>query len=130
MPAGGSITVRINIRDGDADDERLDRVTGLLLREVRELGVDTVARPEARPREGAGSGVVTGTGALVVALSSSRALVALVRYLRAWTERGRDRAVRLECDDHRLDLTAASLPRQRQATSDWVRLCGHSLDPD
>ena len=129
MSGGGSITVRVDLRDGDADDERLERLTGLLLREVRELGVTSVARPADPAAAGAGCGVATSTGVLVVALSSARVLVALVRCLRGWNERGRDRGVRLECGDRRLDLTALSVPGQRQATADWVRLCVQSLDP-
>jgi Effector Associated Constant Component 1 len=130
MAGGGSITVRVDLGEGDADDERLDRLTGLLFGELRGLDVVSVRRQVAPAVAGAKSGVASGTGALVVALASSPVLSALVGCLRAWIERGRDRSVRLECGDRVIELTAVSKDLQDLAAAEWIRQCGRSLDID
>ena len=89
------IPLYLTITETDADAESLDELTGRLLRDLRELGAESVERPsgEAAP-EGAKGDAFT-LGALALAAVPAF-LPKLVEFLQAWALRGENRTVRVK----------------------------------
>ena len=89
------IPLYLTITEADADAERLDELAGRLLRDLRELGAESVERPsgEAVP-EGAKGDAFT-LGALTLAAVPAF-LPKLVEFLQAWALRGENRTVRIK----------------------------------
>ena len=89
------IPLYLTITEADADAERLDELAGRLLRDLRELGAESVERPsgEAVP-EGAKGDAFT-LGALTLAAVPAF-LPKLVEFLQAWALRGESRTVRIK----------------------------------
>lgn len=89
------IQLHLTIAETDADAESLDELTGRLLRDLRELGAESVERPsgEAVP-EGAKGDAFT-LGALTLAAVPAF-LPKLVEFLQAWALRGESRTVRVK----------------------------------
>ncbi|MFB0534924.1 MAG: hypothetical protein ACETWR_08080 [Anaerolineae bacterium] len=89
------IPLYLTITEADADAERLDELAGRLLRDLRDLGAESVERPsgEAVP-EGAKGDAFT-LGALALAAVPAF-LPKLVEFLQAWALRGENRTVEIE----------------------------------
>ena len=89
------IPLYLTITEADADAERLDELAGRLLRDLRDLGAESVERPsgEAVP-EGAKGDAFT-LGALTLAAVPAF-LPKLVEFLQAWALRGENRTVRIK----------------------------------
>lgn len=89
------IPLYLTITEADADAERLDELAGRLLRDLRDLGAESVERPsgEAVP-EGAKGDAFT-LGALTLAAVPAF-LPKLVEFLQAWALRGESRTVRIK----------------------------------
>jgi len=90
------IQLTLTITEADADDERLDELTGRLLRDLRELGAESVERssggvvPEgAKPIEPFTLGALA-----LVAIPAF--LPKLVEFLQAWSLRGESRKVKIK----------------------------------
>ena len=79
----------------DVDPERLDEMTIRLMRDLRDLGVESVERPSGGTVPEGGKGDAFTVGALVlVALPAF--LPKLVEFLQAWSLRGESRNVRIK----------------------------------
>ena len=89
------IPLYLTVTEAEADAESLDELTGRLLRDLRELGAESVERPsgEAVP-EGAKGDAFT-LGALALAAVPAF-LPKLVEFLQAWALRGESRTVRIK----------------------------------
>lgn len=89
------IRLRLTINEAEADEERLDALTGYLLRDLRELGAESVERvPGEAPPEGAkGDPFTLGALALVAAPAF---LPQLIRFAQAWSLRGESRKVTIK----------------------------------
>lgn len=90
------IPLYLTITEAEADAESLDELTGRLLRDLRELGAESVERPssEAVP-EGAKPGDAFTLGALAL-VAVPAFLPKLVEFLQAWALRGENRTVRIK----------------------------------
>jgi hypothetical protein len=108
--------VRLQLSEAGADAERIDALTGFLRQELLQLEVDDVTRlREGAAPEGARALDVIAIGGLLVSLSSSAGLHAVVAAVRRWLSRGDGgtrRTVRLEIGDDVLELSEASVADQ------------------
>ncbi|MEV4344639.1 hypothetical protein AB0J83_09205 [Actinoplanes sp. NPDC049596] len=117
--------LRLYLGEDGADAERLDRLTGQVRDQLRQLDVDDVARLAADevPPDGARAIDVETVGALLVMLgNSASALNEVVGVIRGWLGRGDGtrRTVRLELGGDVLELSEAS-------EADQKRLIDHFL---
>lgn len=120
---GGEL--RLRLAEEGADDERVERLSGLLLGELRQLDVEEVAAlTKGQPPPGARGLDVTDLGALLVTLgSSAEALRSVVGVVRQWLGRGDGaaRTVRLEIGGDVLELSGASEAGQQRLVEFFVR---------
>jgi hypothetical protein len=89
------IQLDLTVTEAGADAERLDELTSRLLRDLRELGAESVERPSggAVPEGAKGDPFTLGALALVAVPAF---LPKLVEFLQAWSLRGEDRKVRVK----------------------------------
>ncbi|MFX1355504.1 MAG: hypothetical protein ACFFGP_16240 [Promethearchaeota archaeon] len=89
------IQLDLTITEADADPERLDELTGRLLRDLRDLGAESVERApgEAAP-EGAKGDPFT-IGALVLGVMPV-VLPKLIEFMQTWALRGENRTVKIK----------------------------------
>lgn len=89
------IQLYLTITEAEADAESLDELTGRLLRDLRELGAESVERPsgEAVPEGTKGDAFTLGALALAAVPAF---LPKLVEFLQAWALRGENRTVRIK----------------------------------
>ena len=90
------IQLHLTVTKADADAESLDELTGRLLLDLRELGVESVERPSggAAPA-GAKVGDPFTLGALAL-VAVPVILPKLVEFLQAWSLRGESRTVKIK----------------------------------
>ncbi len=83
------------VAEADADEERLDHLTGLIMRDLRDLGVESVERSagEAAPEGAKGDPFTWGALALAVVPAL---LPKLVEFLQGWTSRPKASTIRLK----------------------------------
>lgn len=93
--ADPNLSFDLTLSDAEADPQLLEELTGYMLEELQDLGVDSVERvaAPAPPGRAKGDGFTLGALALVTAPAL---LPALVTYVREWTMRGRDRVVKIK----------------------------------
>jgi hypothetical protein len=89
------IPLYLTITETDADAESLDELTGRLLRDLRELGAESVERPSGEAVPGGAKGDAFTLGALTLAAVPAF-LPKLVEFLQAWALRGESRTVRVK----------------------------------
>jgi len=115
-------SLRIQItagRDGDADE--IARATLLLRRELLDLNVDVLAAPTAgQPPPGSRGLDLAAVGALVVNLTESPLLAAVVTAVRSWMAGSSRRSIKLELGGDVLELTGVSSAEQRRLTDEWL----------
>jgi hypothetical protein len=94
MPSN-EIQLDLSFTEVDVDDERFDELTGRLLRNLRELGAESVERSShgAMPKGAKGDPFTLGALALVVVPTF---LPKLVEFLQAWSLRGESRKVKIK----------------------------------
>jgi len=81
--------------EAEADDERLDALTARLMRDLRDLGLESVERPPGRavPEGAMGDPFTLGALALVAIPTM---LPKLVEFLQAWSLRGEGRKLTIK----------------------------------
>jgi hypothetical protein len=88
------LPLNLTISEAEADARLMDELTGYLLEELRDLGVDSVERTAASaPDKAKGDGFTLGALALV---ALPALLPGLVAFLQAWTLRGRGRSLTIK----------------------------------
>lgn len=89
------INLALTLTEANADDQTLDQLTRRLMRDLRDLGAESVERPagETAP-EGAKGDPIT-LGALALAVLPAL-LPKLVELLQAWAGRGESRVVKIK----------------------------------
>ena len=110
-----SLTLRLDLAlGGDADAEEVDAATADLLRELRELDVESVERPSGGPAP-AGSRAVelAALGALVIKLGGA-AVGPLAHVLQAWLARRSERTIKLTLGTDTLEISGGSAQYQRE----------------
>jgi len=93
--ASTEIQLDLTVTEVDVDPEGLDELTGRLLRDLRELGAESVERPSggAAPEGVKGDAFTLGALALVAVPAF---LPKLVEFLQAWSLRGESRRVKIK----------------------------------
>jgi hypothetical protein len=92
------IQLSLTITEMDADPERLDDLTGYLLRDLRELGVESVARSSGGAVLEGAKGSASAVGALDT-VTTPTFLPKLFGFLQSWSQRGESRAVKIKTPD-------------------------------
>jgi hypothetical protein len=109
--------VKVEILEDGADAERLDTVTRYLRDELARLDVDGVrAAPGGEAPEGSRAFDVVAVGGLLVSITNSQVLRAVVTTVRGWLRRTpvQARTVRLELDGDVLELSGATSHEQER----------------
>lgn len=100
------LSLSINVGEAGADDEATDELTRQLLRELRELDVESVDIRQAGPvPDGAKAIGATELGALVVDVLPVT-LQGLMDFVKSWAERSSNRVVKIntQIGDRKLEL--------------------------
>jgi hypothetical protein len=98
------IQLNLTVTEADADPERLDELTTRLLRDLRDLGAESVERaPGDAAPEGAKGDPVT-IGALILAVMPV-VLPKLVEFMQTWALRGENRTVKIKTTGLELEFT-------------------------
>ena len=118
MMAASEIKLTLAVAEAQADDERLDGLTGRLMQDLRELGVESIERPSGEAAaEGAKGDPVT-LGALALTIVPI-VLPKLIEFLQAWALRGEQRRLKIETPDGlRIEFT----PEQTLSNAELVAL--------
>jgi hypothetical protein len=89
------IQLSLTFSEAEADDERLDELTGCLLRDLRELGAESVERSKGGRVPGGAKGDPFTWGALAL-VAVPVFLPPLIEFLQAWTLRGESRRLKIK----------------------------------
>ena len=89
------IQLHMTVTEEDADPERLDELTGRLLRDLRELGAESVERPSGGVTPEGAKGDTFTLGALAL-VAVPAFLPKLVEFLQAWSLRGESQGRRVK----------------------------------
>jgi len=89
------IQLHLTITEAGADPERLDELTGRLLRDLRELGAGSVERASGGTVPAGAKGDPFTLGALAL-VAVPAFLPKLVEFLQAWSLRGESRKVKIK----------------------------------
>jgi len=120
---GGAMTalrLKVGARPGD-DTGELDRLTRGLRAELLELDLDGVElAPAGSLPAGAKSGPGVTVGSLLVTLSDSAVLVALVGLLKSWISRGSGRSVTVQFGEDKITIERASAEEAAQLIGSWI----------
>lgn len=117
-----TLRLRVDIAEGpDADAERLAQLTSSLRSQLLELDVDNIGRGTDGPVPPGAKGLPGGElGTLLVSLSDSAVLVALVGVLRSWLGRNKNRRVAISLGEDTLEVTNASAEEQAKLIESWL----------
>ena len=123
MNDGTSAKLLIEIGAGPDDDvEDLDRQSLNLRDELLELDLDSV-EPVVEAAAPAGAKGPTGesVGALLVTISDSAVLVALIGTLKAWIGRVRGRTVTIQVGKDKITVGQVSAEQQARLIESWIK---------
>jgi len=112
------IQLDLLIADKEADAERLDDLTVRLMRDLRELGAESVERLAGEEVPEGAKGDPFTIGALILAVTPA-VLPPLVSYLQAWSLRGESRKVRIETPS---GLVVEFTPEKKLSRQDLLEL--------
>lgn len=120
------ITVVLRIGAQDDDPAQAEEHLQSLIDEVRQLDLEAIDRVhQGPPPPGSRSGGAVETGALLLGLGGSGALLpVLAGLVQDWLKRRRSGTVRMKIGDDEIELTAASDEAQRQALEAFLRRHG------
>jgi hypothetical protein len=120
---GTSASLWVQITSGpDSDEAKLNQLSSKLRRELLNLDVDDVVRPKNTPLPvGAKGGDATLADVLVVSISNSTVLVAMIQLLRGWIKRGNGRRVKIRVAKDSLEIDAASAEEQAKLIESWLK---------
>jgi Effector Associated Constant Component 1 len=105
----------------DATPEEMAESTLGLQGELLELDVDAVMPPDAGPPPAGAKGLADGaSGTLIVTLSDSAVLVALVGVLRSWVSRDRGRKITIRDGNDSIEVERAAEGEQARLIEAWL----------
>ena len=109
------------IAEPDADVERVDALTRRLMRDLRDLGAESVEMTAAEPPlEGAKSPGAFTLGALAL-VAAPTFLPKLIEFMQAWTLRGENRVVKIKTPN---GVEVEFTPEKRLSQDEVVDLVG------
>jgi hypothetical protein len=121
MVAMHAAQVEVGIDAGsDVDDEERARLSRRLRDELLALDVDKVDYAAAMVPSGAKSGTAISLGTMIVTLSDSAVLAAVVGVLRAWVRRGSDRKVTIQLGKDKLEIKGTLGKREAEVITKWL----------
>ncbi|MFC6016604.1 caspase family protein [Plantactinospora solaniradicis] len=118
---GQPARVTIVVSDDGADDQQLDDLARRLRTELLDLDVTIGGAPAGSAPPGTRAVELAAIGTLVVTLSQSPVLAAVINAISAWLTQRRQGTVRLELDGETLELSGLPSPEQRRLTDAWLR---------
>lgn len=115
MPAVQPSQLRIDVGAGaDGDAEELQMLTMLLRAELLALDVDDIVQAPGEPSpEGAKGPAAVSAGTLLITLSNSAVVAALVTAFRSWLKRNKGRSITIRLGKDRFD--ASNVPAEELA---------------
>ena len=113
-----SMSIKIG-EDPEAGDVDIDSSARQLRRELLELEVDAVQSAPGVAETGAKGGSEL-TGVLVVTLSNSTTLVAMMGLLKTWLKRRQGRKIKVTIGENSLELDQLSSTDQARLISSWI----------
>ena len=119
---GGWVSASLSIEIGEgseAEDIDVDTSALQLRRELLELDVDAVERAPGAAETGAKGGSEL-TDVLIVTLSNSTALVAMLGVLKTWLKRKQGRKIRVTIGKNSLELDQPSSADEARLISAWI----------
>jgi Effector Associated Constant Component 1 len=119
---GASMSLQVQIASRhDSDEEELDRVAQGLRGELLDLDVESVKRAPVAvvPDDAKGSGASV-PDLLIISISNSTVLVAIMHLLQGWIARGKDRKVTVKIGKNSLEIDAASPEEQAKLIESWI----------
>jgi hypothetical protein len=117
-----SLSLQLDLALGDdADAEELDAATSDLLRELRELDVDSAERATGGPAPAGTRAIdVAILGTIVIRLGKAAA-GPLAKVLQDWLARRSGRAIKLTLGEDSIELTGGSAAFQREMIETFLR---------
>jgi hypothetical protein len=119
--ADTSIQVTLRISDEGSDDHHLEELTSRLRSELAELRVPVSGASTGEPPPGTRSIELAALGTLILTLSQSQVLAAIINAVSAWLGQRRQRSVRLEIDGDVLEMSGKPTEEQRVLAAVWLR---------
>jgi hypothetical protein len=119
---GASTSLQIQIAsDLDADDGELNKLAQRLRGELLALDVQSVERAPVTVVPGdAKSGGASLSDLLIVSISNSTVLVAIVHLLQGWIGRGKGRKICIKLGKNSLEVDEASPQEQAKLIESWI----------
>jgi hypothetical protein len=117
---GEQVTLQIGLGE-DADAEELDAATAGLLRELRDLDVDSAERPAGGPPPEGARAIETAILGTIVLKLGRAAVGPLAKVLQDWLARRSGRTIKLTLGDDSIELTGGSAAFQREMIETFLR---------
>lgn len=113
------ILVQLTIAESNADNERIDALTRRLMRDLQDLGAESVERPGDEPIPAGGKAADAFTLGALALVAVPAFLPKLVEFLQAWTLRGENRTVSIKTP---AGLEVEFTPEERLSNDDLLTL--------
>jgi Effector Associated Constant Component 1 len=104
----------------DVDEEELSQLSRWLRDDILELDVERVDYATNVAPTGAKSGAAANLAELIISLSNSAVLTALVGVLRTWVSRDSKRKVSIQFGGDKLEITGAPGDQDARLISRWL----------
>jgi Effector Associated Constant Component 1 len=104
----------------EVDEEELSRLSQWLRDDILELDVERVDYATNVAPTGAKSGTAVNLAELIIGLSNSAVLTALVGVLRTWVSRDSNRKVSIQFGGDKLEITGAPSDQDECLISKWL----------
>lgn len=123
MPGVQPLQLRIDIGAGnDGDAEELQMLAGRLRRELLSCDIGIVERaPGEPPPEGAKGPAVDSAGTLLITLSNSAVVAALVSVFQSWLKRNRGRSITIQLGKDRFDARNVPAEELSVLIETWMK---------
>jgi hypothetical protein len=115
------VRVTVRLTDMNADEQQLDDLTRRLRQELLNLEVPVDISTAGAPPAGAKSVELAALGTLVITLSQSPALAAIVAAISNWLGQRRQRTVKLDIDGDVLELSGVEERDQQRLIDAWMQ---------
>lgn len=104
----------------DTDSEEFTLLSRRLRAELAQLDVESVDYATDSPPSGAKTGTAVDLSTLIVTLSDSTVLAALVGLLRTWVRRGRGREVTIQLGEDKVEIKGELAGREAELINKWL----------